>query len=529
MRSRPINLLLVLLLACYVLGFTGWLLTSGLRVTEEDGYYYYKVADNLAHGYGPTFDGVHWTNGFHPLWLLVLAALFRLVNRTAELPAAILIQVLLTAACTLLLYHVAQRFTGRLAACLAALLWLYWTGEWVLSGLEFSLHTLCLLALLDFYLSRFARGQPPSVSVHAALGALLALAFLARIDSLPLGFILWATLAWQMRHWSTPRERAARLIALGLPALATVGAYSAINLWLFGTPLSVSAAVKHDWGAYLLTQDPHFVAGGWWLAKLAASLWPFARLDSNLGQYISLGSYGIAVAWLAVRLLSRMARPNGWSSALSALQPFIWFSLINLLSYVLELHGALLFAAWYYVVQPLLAALLVACLCRQLAARVSLHVGLMVLLLIVPLLTLRNFASLLERQRTGALHDPMYVAAQWARANLPPDTIIGAWNAGTVGYLSERRTINLDGVVNSWSYFSRDRYDLCQYWEQNGVMVLLDTFQDGQALSVQPTLPAYARCASQLELIWSANPFNTPWQIQAYRFHPSAALSTHPP
>jgi hypothetical protein len=291
----------------------------------------------------------------------------------------------------------------------------------------------------------------------------------------------------------------------------------------------VSAAVKHSWGDYLLTQDPHFVAGGWWLAKLTASLWPFARLESSFGQYVVLGSYGIAMAWLVARFSPRLARLNGWGSALRALQPFIWFSFIDLLSYVIELHGALVLAAWYYVEQPLLAAVLVACLCKPLAARASLRVVLTVLLLSVPLLTLRNFASLLERQRAGAVRDPMYVAAQWARANLPPDVIIGAWNAGTVGYLSERRTINLDGVMNSWSYFSTERYDLCHYWEQNGVTVLLDTFQDGQALSVLPTLPTYAGCASQLELIWSANPFNTPWQIQAYRFHPSSEPLTRPP
>ncbi|MEP7198707.1 MAG: hypothetical protein ABI874_02710, partial [Chloroflexota bacterium] len=141
--------------------------------------------------------------------------------------------------------------------------------------------------------------------------------------------------------------------------------------------------------------------------------------------------------------------------------------------------------------------------------------------LAIPMLTAHNLAQALERQQTGAAHDPLSIAAQWARANLPRDAVIGAWNAGTIGYLSERRTVNLDGLVNSWTYFETERHDLCRYWQQNGVTVLLDAFEDGRALSVGPTYPAYARCANQLELIWSANPYNTAWRIEAYRIRPA--------
>jgi hypothetical protein len=47
----------------------------------DDGYYYFQIARNLARGAGFTFDGIHATNGFHPLWLLLQAPLFRLFGR----------------------------------------------------------------------------------------------------------------------------------------------------------------------------------------------------------------------------------------------------------------------------------------------------------------------------------------------------------------------------------------------------------------------------------------------------------------
>src|ERR1700738_3382043 len=39
---------------------------------EDDFFYYLKVAQNLSRGLGSTFNGIVPTNGYHPLWFLVL-------------------------------------------------------------------------------------------------------------------------------------------------------------------------------------------------------------------------------------------------------------------------------------------------------------------------------------------------------------------------------------------------------------------------------------------------------------------------
>ena len=36
----------------------------------------FTIAHNLAQGHGATFDGLYVTNGFHPLWQLLLVPLF---------------------------------------------------------------------------------------------------------------------------------------------------------------------------------------------------------------------------------------------------------------------------------------------------------------------------------------------------------------------------------------------------------------------------------------------------------------------
>ena len=42
----------------------------------DDAFYYFKPALNLAGGLGPTFDGEHLTNGYHPLWMGIVAVVY---------------------------------------------------------------------------------------------------------------------------------------------------------------------------------------------------------------------------------------------------------------------------------------------------------------------------------------------------------------------------------------------------------------------------------------------------------------------
>src|SRR4029077_13881509 len=85
------------------------------------------------------------------------------------------------------------------------------------------------------------------------------------------------------------------------------------------------------------------------------------------------------------------------------------------------------------------------------------RLGLALLWCSVPLATLRGLEQSVLRERLGLNPEPLRDAAQWARVNLPADAVIGAWNAGAIGYLSERRVVNLDGVVNSWDYYQTQR------------------------------------------------------------------------
>ena len=49
---------LTVLLMVYSLGIALWLLTNGVHVTFDDGFYYFKIAQHIARGGGSSFDGI---------------------------------------------------------------------------------------------------------------------------------------------------------------------------------------------------------------------------------------------------------------------------------------------------------------------------------------------------------------------------------------------------------------------------------------------------------------------------------------
>ena len=163
--SRRLDRLLAAAAASFVAALAGSLVALGVRVTEEDGFYYLKIAQNLASGHGSTFDGLHPTSGYQPLWLLVLVPVFWLRPSAA---AAILIatatQAVLLALAAALLYTLARTWLSPAAALLAVMSWILLAYRPGLSGVEFALLSLlaCALALvlaLRFHRRR-TRGHP---------------------------------------------------------------------------------------------------------------------------------------------------------------------------------------------------------------------------------------------------------------------------------------------------------------------------------------------------------------------------------
>jgi hypothetical protein len=91
---------------------------------QDDAYYYFGVARHLSAGHGFTFDGLHPTNGFHPLWLGLCTAIWSLVpGEVLPLRVASLVEAALLGAAAAGIVGGLGKRVGLAAACAGAL-WL---------------------------------------------------------------------------------------------------------------------------------------------------------------------------------------------------------------------------------------------------------------------------------------------------------------------------------------------------------------------------------------------------------------------
>jgi hypothetical protein len=239
-----------------------------VRHLAADSFIYLSVAVNSQAGF-LTFDGVNPTNGFHPLWQVLLWAVvqgFGLAgDREAPLLLAFWLSAGLVAAGGTLIAQAVLRWSGSmLAAMLAfpglfgmAMLFCGWPAGTMWSyvnGME-SPASLLFFGLLLFYVSR--QGAAPLLTAAAVdRRALLLLSLLSagivfsRLDDIFLPAIIGI---WLLLRRDAPFARRFEAAAwFGLPLGAALLAYLAWNALSVGHAMPISATAKFDFRTPLI-------------------------------------------------------------------------------------------------------------------------------------------------------------------------------------------------------------------------------------------------------------------------------------
>ncbi len=121
--------------------------------SNDDAFYYYKVAQNVLGGHGFTFDQVNLSNGFHPLWMVVCLGVFWLSRYNLLLPLRVLILVsgLLNGLTGVILFRVLKKYLPLAAAILGAVVWMLLPAiynNYTARGLESALSAFFIALLL---------------------------------------------------------------------------------------------------------------------------------------------------------------------------------------------------------------------------------------------------------------------------------------------------------------------------------------------------------------------------------------------
>ncbi|HEX5041532.1 MAG TPA: hypothetical protein VFV75_01435 [Candidatus Polarisedimenticolaceae bacterium] len=426
----------------------------------DDAYYYLGVARHLAAGAGSTFDGLHGTNGYHPLWCWTLVPLLRAVSDPGTaVRLAGLLWFALAAAVPAALWWVLRPRSGPAGAALAAALagLLPWLPPGLArpSGLETPLYALMICLFAGAWERTIAGAGKARAFL---LGLLLGGTILARFDG--------GMLALAAAGLLLARRQVGQLVALALGAALVAGPSLAWNVSRFGSPLPVSGQVvsleaAHEraglGGALSLRNVRHrtVVSLRDVPAALAAAALEGTPLEAPLRRHRAAAALAALLLAGATALAALRRRFRRGEPGTDALVLLLLFALLHGAAYGAWLwtSGEARYRLYYFLPQTLVVA---ACagasfgpsLWRRVPWR-PLRAALTFLL--VGGLTLHVVHQARARWRQAG-DDPRPVAGRyiygWAARTLPHDAVLGARDAGRLGWFAPQRVVNLDGLIN---------------------------------------------------------------------------------
>jgi len=509
--------LLVLLVASLVL--TAHFLTSSfervLGTFEDDSFYYLTIARRIAAGEGSTFDGIHFTNGYHPLWCAFLVPLMSAFHGHPEMTvrAVAVVSVWLRFASSVLLLRLAVRaFTDRIAGALTAVAFFAVANGFSTNGMEEPLQMLALMALLTVA----ARDESMSLAEHGARGLLVALVILARLDMIfvAVAYFAYAFFTDAQHDWRAAlRARAAEAIPCGL----VIAAYLGWNATHFDTIVPISGMLKNS-------SVPHL--------SLSPTYWTEASAGRRV---LMLHAAATAVFLTLAGKFDATSRLTGWIDRRAIAAFRVWLlGTMGFVAYELLFGKWGNWFSWYY--QPLafvgaigLGQWLQSVGCwlrtrgigRQHAHRLLVAGAAAMTIFLGVSLALRQYGAGQDFQVAS------YRAGTWVAANTPEDTILAMKDSGSFGFFSNRRVISLDGVTNNLAYQrALIERGISRYLEDEGVTLIAQhslrrssqSERSGhyETLAIEYRSNLFERSGGTLTLARADEVFRLPWVSADY-------------
>lgn len=451
-------------------------------VNTDDSFYYFQIAWNLANGQFSTFDGgITRTNGYHPLWMLLITPFYWIFDKEAALFGIKAFEIMLISAGVTLVV-IAVRLARLPWILLFAVLPLLSFQIDLFSGLE-AAAALFMLGL--FFLNQCLYAQNSARWKWSLAAVAFALPYV-RLEYVAISLATATALC--LIEWSRQKQsstaswkESVRSIST-LPAIAPLlGAcagilmYFAYNGLVFGGIVPVSGAVKRalsqfDWertSGYCLTQN--------FRAVLRNGIF-----DDEIWVAMEICAYVLLVWWFARHSRSRQDRLL--LTFLVCMFGLAAGHLAKFAQIVLTMSPKWGIYGWYFVPAFLMMVLIVPVRCyvalyfirrfiepRSSRAAHLLNLG-SVLACAVFLLMEAGFTKpfryvdLTSEQLYQEWEITSYMGVQIMNHVLPEGEVIGAWDAGVIGYFSRTPVVNLDGLVNSYDYFRTMNTDKYRYF-----------------------------------------------------------------
>jgi hypothetical protein len=454
------------------------------RLTIDDTYYYLQTAWNYRFLGFSTFDGIHPTNGLQFLWFGVLSLLsFAASSKTVFLKMALMLCNLFNISGYFFIWKIGKINRAFVFAAVAATAWFYLCVKFhfrnlvYLNGMETSLHALIYWFLIWRLGVFVSEDQSSKVkNFWLVIAAIVGLAY-ARVDAAIYSASIFIFLLLKMRH------RPAVFLPSVLVSLCFAGLLLGLYMKLGGFWLPVAGLIKQD--NHMLSISSLFETA----SRMLVWTYPFnihhyLFLKVNEGQKLMLQMSGLLV-FAGCFLLSVLKCSDKKLRIFLNTCALLW---LPTLFHLIFISGVIPSRNFRYQTPHFILALLSIALIIQVWVN---HLNSQpkafavycknFLVFVAVFMVLRSGLSAHARLRLYEYRHNVHYAriqvAGWIDKNLPPPSILAAWNAGELGYFCNRRVINLDGLINSYDYYKtvlRGSVDLKDYLKKNNVDYLVD-------------------------------------------------------
>jgi len=340
------------------------------------------------------------------------------------------------------------------------------------NGLETPLYALLIAVALWTYehtlvsdLSGSSPSRPPSIVAVAGLGAVLALVTLARLDGGFLGVAVAALLLIHLtRNWgvATAASRVGTLVAI---ATLLAGPSLVWNVARFGHPVPVSgrvvaleAARERDGLGGAMSAGNLRRRAGYGVRSvpllLAGSTVSSAPNRVWIARSGAVGGAVVLVCVAALFLVAVRKRSTGGpvlADPLVALGAFVTVHYAIHVGWIWT-SGEALYRLYYYVPETMLTAAVIGAVAGPMLDSLRNPVVRRAIAVVgVGVLAFHLVRHTSERRglyaaEPGAVRERHIYG--WVQQVLPPDAILGARDAGKLGFFSGRPVVNLDGLIN---------------------------------------------------------------------------------
>lgn len=426
------------------------------RANADDAYYYFKLAQHLGSGAGATFDGINPTNGFHPLYALLLVPIFQYAGNDIDFGVhlALTLVALASSVTAWPIYLTGKYVHSPLAGTIGALAHLLnpWVVILTMTGVESAVYVCCFAWTVMAYVRWKSHEQ--SLRGVVLIGLLAGLTIMARSE----GILLLAGIVFD--QLVVYRRMLGRAIAFA----AICGLFAGIVClpWLlwsiswFGTPfqISASAIMLHS---YVGMPADAIAAVEWYIGRIFWFLprYAYKILLFNLPTVLLFG------LMLGQALLTyQPPLKTAWSSSSQfafLILPFICITAYYNLILLHQQH-------WYFNAPVLIVTLIGASIGAEEVVR-SGEVYLQQKYQIVATSTICTIFIIVitimwQRGLYPAQNGASMLGRQIASTDLRYERL-GATDNGIVGFFCRCTMVNLDGVMNNAAvaYYRVHGYD----------------------------------------------------------------------